>query len=63
MLAKNVNDTACFLDKRGADEFFASNLAPTVIAICLIERHSDKPPSPPVALMGKSEYAADKFIL
>ena len=29
MLAKNVNDNACFLDKRGAGEFFASKLAPT----------------------------------
>ena len=29
MLAKNVNDDACFLDKRGACEFFASKLAPT----------------------------------
>ncbi|MBW9237088.1 MULTISPECIES: hypothetical protein [Pseudomonas] len=28
MLAKNVNDDACFLDKRGACEFFASKLAP-----------------------------------
>ncbi len=29
MLAKNVNDTACFLNKRGACDFFASKLAPT----------------------------------
>ncbi|CAN2974864.1 hypothetical protein METHPM2_20147 [Pseudomonas sp. PM2] len=29
LLAKNVNDYACFLDKRGAYEFFASKLAPT----------------------------------
>ena len=29
MLAKNVNDNACFLNKRGACEFFASKLAPT----------------------------------
>ncbi len=29
MLAKNVNDNACFLNKRGAGEFFASKLAPT----------------------------------
>ncbi|KRP69041.1 hypothetical protein TX23_24240, partial [Pseudomonas paralactis] len=28
MLAKNVNDNACFLNKRGAFEFFASKLAP-----------------------------------
>ncbi len=28
-LAKNVNDNACFLDARGAHEFFASKLAPT----------------------------------
>ncbi len=31
MLAKNVNDNACFLDERGACEFFASKLAPTKI--------------------------------
>ncbi|NCE92799.1 hypothetical protein DK871_22395 [Pseudomonas sp. L13] len=30
MLAKNVNDYACFLNERGACEFFASKLAPTV---------------------------------
>ena len=29
MLAKNVNDNACFLDERGAWKFFASKLAPT----------------------------------
>ncbi|MQB15969.1 hypothetical protein DXU77_12865 [Pseudomonas lactis] len=29
MLAKNVNANACFLDKRGACEVFASKLAPT----------------------------------
>ena len=29
MLAKNVNDNACFLDERGAFGFFASKLAPT----------------------------------
>ncbi len=29
MLAKNVNDNACFLNKRGVCEFFASKLAPT----------------------------------
>ncbi|RZI18556.1 hypothetical protein EUX53_23960 [Pseudomonas orientalis] len=29
MLAKNVNDTACLLNERGACEFFASKLAPT----------------------------------
>ena len=29
MLAKNVNDNACTLGKRGACEFFASKLAPT----------------------------------
>ncbi|NCE92066.1 hypothetical protein DK871_18585 [Pseudomonas sp. L13] len=29
MLAKNVNDNAGFLNKRGACEFFASKLAPT----------------------------------
>ncbi|AZE58928.1 hypothetical protein C4K02_0536 [Pseudomonas synxantha] len=29
LLAKNVNDYACFLNKRGACEFFASKLAPT----------------------------------
>ncbi len=30
MLAKNVNDNAGGLNKRGACEFFASKLAPTV---------------------------------
>ncbi|SDV07063.1 hypothetical protein SAMN05216202_4244 [Pseudomonas mucidolens] len=30
LLAKNLNDNACFLNKRGAYEFFASKLAPTV---------------------------------
>ena len=30
MLAKIVNDTADILDERGACEFFASKLAPTV---------------------------------
>jgi len=29
LLAKNVNDNACFLSERGACEFFASKLAPT----------------------------------
>ncbi|AZF09045.1 hypothetical protein C4J93_0831 [Pseudomonas sp. R2-37-08W] len=29
MLAKNVNDNACFLNEHGACEFFASKLAPT----------------------------------
>ncbi len=29
LLAKNVNDNACFLNKRGAFAFFASKLAPT----------------------------------
>ncbi|KAB0564916.1 hypothetical protein C9383_05265 [Pseudomonas palleroniana] len=29
MLAKNVNDNACFLKGRDACEFFASKLAPT----------------------------------
>ncbi|CRN04000.1 hypothetical protein [Pseudomonas sp. 34 E 7] len=29
LLAKNVNDNACFLNERGAREFFASKLAPT----------------------------------
>ena len=29
MLAKNVNDDACYLNKHGVDEFFASKLAPT----------------------------------
>ncbi|MQB18604.1 hypothetical protein DXU77_26655 [Pseudomonas lactis] len=33
MLAKNVNDNACFLNKRGACEFFASKLAPTVLRL------------------------------
>ncbi|SDT92362.1 hypothetical protein SAMN04490197_0961 [Pseudomonas orientalis] len=29
LLAKNVNDNACFLSERGGCEFFASKLAPT----------------------------------
>ena len=29
LLAKNVNDNACFLNERGVCEFFASKLAPT----------------------------------
>ncbi|SDU04832.1 hypothetical protein SAMN04490197_2353 [Pseudomonas orientalis] len=29
LLAKNVNDNACFVNERGACEFFASKLAPT----------------------------------
>ncbi|MQB16799.1 hypothetical protein DXU77_17165 [Pseudomonas lactis] len=29
MLARNVNDNACFLNKRGANAFLASKLAPT----------------------------------
>ena len=32
MLAKNVNDNACFLDKRDDGEFFAGKLAPTTEA-------------------------------
>ncbi|MBA1431081.1 hypothetical protein FHP26_21040 [Pseudomonas orientalis] len=30
MLAKNVNDHACLLNERGACQFFASKLAPTI---------------------------------
>ncbi|GLH46752.1 hypothetical protein RS3R2_04320 [Pseudomonas lactis] len=33
MLAKNVNDDACSLNKRGACEFFASKLAPTISGV------------------------------
>ncbi len=33
LLAKNVNDNACFLNERGACEFFASKLAPTVLGL------------------------------
>jgi hypothetical protein len=29
LLAKDVNDDACFLDKPGVHSFFASKLAPT----------------------------------
>ena len=29
LLAKNVNDNACFLNERGVWAFFASELAPT----------------------------------
>ncbi len=35
MLAKNVNDNACFLDERGDFEFFASKLAPTTADLCV----------------------------
>ncbi len=35
MLAKNVNDNACFLIERGACEFFASKLAPTKSRNCM----------------------------
>ncbi len=31
LLAKDVNDNASFLDKRGVLGFFASKLAPTVV--------------------------------
>ena len=33
LLAKNVNDNACFLNERGACEFFASKLAPTSLLL------------------------------
>ena len=33
LLAKNVNDDAGFLNERGALEFFASKLAPTVDSV------------------------------
>ncbi|NCE89921.1 hypothetical protein DK871_07385 [Pseudomonas sp. L13] len=36
MLAKNVNDNACFLTERGVCEFFASKLAPTESGICFV---------------------------
>ncbi|AZF48897.1 hypothetical protein C4J84_3524 [Pseudomonas sp. R11-23-07] len=39
MLAKNVNDNACFLNERGACEFFASKLAPTEGGVRLTEWH------------------------
>ncbi|MDR6580606.1 hypothetical protein J2X88_005513, partial [Pseudomonas extremaustralis] len=39
LLAKNVNDNACFLNERGACEFFASKLAPTEGDVLLTERH------------------------
>ncbi|RZI30209.1 hypothetical protein EUX57_18780 [Pseudomonas orientalis] len=31
LLAKNLNDNARFLNQRGACEFFASKLAPTIL--------------------------------
>ncbi|OOV93808.1 hypothetical protein MF6394_25705 [Pseudomonas sp. MF6394] len=34
MLAKSVNDNACFLSGRGVFEFLASKLAPTKIGAC-----------------------------
>ncbi|AZF20333.1 hypothetical protein C4J89_1509 [Pseudomonas sp. R4-35-07] len=39
MLAKNVNDNACFPNKRGACEFFASKLAPTDGGVRLTDWH------------------------
>ncbi|SDU93665.1 hypothetical protein SAMN05216202_1897 [Pseudomonas mucidolens] len=39
MLAKNVNDNAFFLNKRGAYECFASKLAPTVVGVPLTDQH------------------------
>jgi len=36
LLAKNVNDNACLLNKRGAYGFFASKLAPTVSRACTL---------------------------
>ncbi|AZF06604.1 hypothetical protein C4J94_3853 [Pseudomonas sp. R5-89-07] len=39
LLAKNVNDNACFLNERGACEFFASKLAPTEDGVHLTEWH------------------------
>ncbi|AZF45735.1 hypothetical protein C4J84_0472 [Pseudomonas sp. R11-23-07] len=39
MLAKNVNDNACFLNKRGVCEFFASKLAPTDGGVRLTDWH------------------------
>ena len=33
LLAKNVNDKACFLNERGAGKFFASKLAPTALTL------------------------------
>jgi hypothetical protein len=41
LLAKNVNDNACFLNERGACEFFASKLAPTKKAFT--DWHCGKP--------------------
>ncbi|TKJ97261.1 hypothetical protein PflCFBP13510_26835 [Pseudomonas fluorescens] len=37
LLAKNVNGNACFLNNRGACEFFASKLAPTVLISAELE--------------------------
>ncbi|AZE88958.1 hypothetical protein C4J97_2257 [Pseudomonas orientalis] len=39
LLAKNVNDNACFLNERGACEFFASKLAPTEGRVRLTDWH------------------------
>jgi hypothetical protein len=36
LLAKNVNDNPRFLNARGACEFFASKLAPTVVGILVV---------------------------
>ncbi len=46
MLAKNVNDNACFLNQRGACEFFASKLAPTAgpcFCIHAVNDHRGRP--------------------
>ncbi|SDT93359.1 hypothetical protein SAMN04490197_1086 [Pseudomonas orientalis] len=39
LLAKNVNDNACFLNEHGACEFFASKLAPTEGGVRLTDWH------------------------
>ena len=42
MLAKNVNDNVCFLNKHSACAFFASKLAPTVRITGKKKRHTDQ---------------------
>ncbi|ONH40037.1 hypothetical protein BLL37_30765 [Pseudomonas azotoformans] len=51
LLAKNVNDNACILDKRGACAVFASKLAPT--------GRSGLPILPPASIMNKAHFNAE----
>ncbi|RZI26656.1 hypothetical protein EUX53_05525 [Pseudomonas orientalis] len=46
MLAKNVNNNACFLNERCACKFFASKLAPTDGGVRLTDWYQGKHPPP-----------------